>query len=109
MAFTFVVDGCAKSDPAAVCAVMAPTECPAPAPRYRDVATIVEQRCATPCHSGVPDGPWPLIDYEHVADWADVVRASLLDCSMPPADGGVSITTNERLTILAWIRCGFPE
>ncbi|MFL5305871.1 MAG: hypothetical protein ACJ8F1_11690 [Polyangia bacterium] len=92
-----------------VCSVAAPTSCPEPAPRYADVAGILNQRCAMPCHSGVPSGPWPLTDYEHVADWADAVRADLLDCSMPPADGGVSITTDDRTAVLTWIRCGSPE
>lgn len=92
-----------------VCSVTAPAACPDPAPRYADVAPIIDQRCATPCHSGVPNGPWPLTDYAHVADWADAVRADLLDCSMPPADGGVPITTDDRTAVLTWIRCGAPE
>jgi hypothetical protein len=28
---------------------------------------------------------------------------------MPPADGGTSMSDDERLAILNWIRCGFPE
>ncbi|HVY38604.1 MAG TPA: hypothetical protein VHM31_11735 [Polyangia bacterium] len=92
-----------------ICSVTAPTSCPDPAPRYADVAPIISQRCAMPCHSGVPNGPWPLTDYEHVADWADTVRADLLDCSMPPADGGVPITADDRTAVLTWIRCGAPE
>ena len=92
------------------CTVTAPTSCPAPAPHYADVEPISQQRCAGPCHSGIdPAGPWPLTDYEHVADWADVVRANLLDCSMPPADGGVTLSAEDRLAILIWLRCGFPK
>jgi hypothetical protein len=68
---------------------------------------IIERRCLG-CHSGVPEGPWPLTTYEHVADWQDVVRTDLLDCSMPPPDAGVPITIDERIAILTWIRCGFP-
>ena len=108
IAAAFVLNGCTKPVPIK-CEVTAPTACPTPVPHYNDVAAIVEQRCATPCHSGIIDGPWPLTDYEHVADWADIVRAEVLACTMPPADSGVAITDEERLAILTWIRCGFPE
>jgi len=92
------------------CTVTAPTSCPTPAPHYADVEPIIQQNCTAPCHAGVdPDGPWPLTTYEHVADWADIIRGDMLDCSMPPADAGVAITTDERQAILTWIRCGFPE
>jgi hypothetical protein len=92
------------------CAVTAPTSCPTPAPRYMDVQPIIQQNCASPCHSGTdPAGPWPLTSYEHVADWADIVSADLLDCTMPPADGGVSLSAEDRQAILTWIRCGFPQ
>jgi len=93
-----------------LCSVSAPTSCPSPAPRFADVRPIIQQTCAGPCHSGTdPAGPWPLTDYEHVADWADVVRADLLDCSMPPADAGVTLSAENRLFILNWLRCGYPE
>ena len=92
------------------CTATAPTACPTPAPRYADVKTLIQQNCAGPCHSGAdPAGPWPLTNYEHVADWADIVRADLLDCTMPPADGGVTLAPEDRLAILTWLRCGFPE
>ena len=84
--------------------------CPEPAPVYADVAPIFEQRCATAaCHSGFVGGPWPLRDYEHIADWQDVVRAEVVSCAMPPPDANVPITDEERLQILNWIRCGLPE
>ena len=92
------------------CGVVGPTECPSPPPLYADVAPIVGQRCAGPCHDGLlAEGPWPLTDYEHVADWADVIRGELLRCTMPPADSGVTMTLDERLALLTWIRCGHPE
>lgn len=92
------------------CTVTAPTSCPAPPPRYANVQAIIQQNCVGPCHSGVdPAGPWPLTDYQHVADWADLVRADLLTCAMPPADGGVTLPADDRLAILTWLRCGFPE
>jgi hypothetical protein len=102
-------DGGAIDAEALVCSVDAPTSCPDPAPRYADVAPIIDQRCVQPCHSGLPEGPWPLTDYQHVADWADVVRTDLILCVMPPADGGTSISDEERGAILTWIRCGFYE
>ncbi|MEI9953480.1 MAG: hypothetical protein WDO74_31990 [Pseudomonadota bacterium] len=93
---------------AAVCAPIAPTECPDPAPHYPDVAPIFARRCAS-CHTGIADAPWPLDNYEHIADWASVVRDELLRCSMPPADSGVTMAPVERDQILAWVRCGHPE
>lgn len=89
------------------CSVKAPTACPNPAPRYADVLPIFQQRC-TGCHSGVADGPWPLTEYEHIADWQDIIRGAMIDCSMPPPDAGVPMTNDERLAILTWIRCALP-
>lgn len=90
------------------CTVEAPTVCPDPPPRYADVAPVFQARCV-PCHYGAPGGPWPLLQYSHVADWYDTVRAFVLDCSMPPPDGGISMTDSEREAILTWILCGLPE
>jgi hypothetical protein len=90
------------------CTVRAPTACPEPPPRYADVLPIFEQRCII-CHSGAPNGPWPLDGYEHIADWQDNIRSDMLDCSMPPFDAGVPITLEERMAILTWIRCGLPK
>jgi hypothetical protein len=90
------------------CEVTAPTECSDPALRWAHVAPIFENRCAS-CHDGQPYNPWPLDSYGHVADWYDVVRDMLIDCSMPPADSVEKLPPEERDTILVWIRCGFPE
>jgi hypothetical protein len=54
----------------------------------------------------VPGGPWPLDTYEDVADWKDTIRDDVLDCSMPPPGGGVSLSNADRLAILSWVRCG---
>jgi hypothetical protein len=54
-------------------------------------------------------GPWPLTAYNHVADWQDVIRADMLTCAMPPPDAGVPMGSDERVAILTWIRCGFPQ
>jgi len=92
----------------AICAPIAPTECPDPAPHYPDVAPIFAKRCES-CHDGVADGPWPLDTYAQVAAWAHFVRDELLRCSMPPADSGVTMTPEERDQVLVWIRCGHPK
>jgi hypothetical protein len=88
--------------------VTAPTACPAPEPRFADVQPIIHDHCATPCHNGAPGGPWPLDAYQDVKDWEDLIRSDLLDCTMPPADGGVPLSDADRAAILGWIRCGSP-
>jgi hypothetical protein len=89
------------------CDTVLPTSCASPI-HYGDVAPVIEQRCAQPCHSGIPDGPWPLTDYDHVADWAEVIRDELARCSMPPPDSGISLDPAEKAAVLQWIRCGYP-
>lgn len=100
--------GARDAAPAVACSVQAPTECPAPAPRYSDVAPIFKARCAV-CHGASWTGQWPLDTYRHVVDWEDSIRAHLLACTMPPADSGVPMTDAERMQILNWIRCDAPE
>ncbi|MET0343200.1 MAG: hypothetical protein ABW252_19485 [Polyangiales bacterium] len=91
------------------CPVDPPTSCPdAGAPRYADVAPIVQRRCES-CHSPFWSGPWPLHTVGHLRDWADDVRTNLINCTMPPPDAGVPITKDERLTLLQWVRCGLPD
>jgi len=94
--------------PPATCEVQAPTSCPEVAPRYDDVAPIFAERCVV-CHAGNWNGPWPLNDYQHVADWEDTIRSNLLDCTMPPADAGVAMSRAEREQILTWLRCDLPR
>jgi uncharacterized membrane protein len=98
--------GGGQSNPQCV-PVTAPTDCPAPTPHYADVQPLLQQRCVI-CHSEAPGGPWPLTDYEHVADWGDAIRSDLLDCTMPPPDAG-PMPDEEKLAILGWIRCGTPQ
>jgi len=91
-----------------VCTIQAPTVCPDPMPHWPDVQPIFQRRCVE-CHNGMVGGPWPLMQYSHVADWFDVVRAMLLDCSMPPPDAGRPMPDEERTAILTWLLCGYPE
>jgi hypothetical protein len=91
-----------------VCTVEAPTVCPDPPPHYPDIQPIIERACV-PCHQGLPGGNWPLLQYSHVADWQDIIRAQMLACTMPPPDAGVPISDEEREAILTWILCGYLE
>ncbi len=102
-------DAGAQADAAPVipCTVTAPTACPDPAPRYPDVEPIFQQRCVV-CHSD-HSARWPLTTFNHVADWADQIHDDMLTCAMPPPQAGIPITTEERIAILTWIRCGFPQ
>lgn len=89
------------------CSVPAPTSCPAPSPTFADVQPIFNSRCVI-CHNGT--GPeWPLKDYHDIADWQDLIHDQLLDCSMPPPEAAVPMTVAERVSILTWIKCGFPQ
>jgi hypothetical protein len=90
------------------CSVEAPTTCSDPPTRYADVAPLFERHCV-PCHFGTPGGPWPLTSYKHAVDWQDIIRTAMLECTMPPADGGGVMSNEDRLAILTWIRCGYPE
>jgi hypothetical protein len=101
-------DGSARDAlPMVPCTAVAPTSCPTPAPRYADVAKLIERRCAG-CHSPLWTGPWPLDSYQHVADWQDDIRSHLLTCTMPPTDGGGPLPEEESTLLLTWIRCGLP-
>jgi hypothetical protein len=91
------------------CTVQLPTACPDPPTTFEDLQPIIDAKCVS-CHndpSGV--GPWPLSDYEHVSDWADFVRSDIYTCAMPPSDAGATLTNDERLVFLNWVRCGVPK
>jgi hypothetical protein len=90
------------------CPVAPPTVCPDPPLRYGDVSEIFGRRCVS-CHYGAVNGPWPLLTYSHAADWYDIIRSQMIDCTMPPLDSGFTMTTDERIQILTWILCGFME
>jgi hypothetical protein len=90
------------------CTVTPPAACPDPPVDYGDVEPIIAERCLA-CHIGARGGPWGLTTYGHVADWAEVIRAAMLTCAMPPPDAGIDMPDSERELILTWIKCGFPE
>lgn len=89
------------------CMVTPPTTCPDPMPRYADVQPIIQQRCVV-CHSGLTER-WPLTMYQDLADWYDTIRDDVLSCTMPPPEAAIPITTQERLAILTWIKCGYQK
>jgi cytochrome c5 len=93
---------------ALTCNVDPPLACPAGGPTYAAVQPIFARSCV-PCHDGAdPDGPWPLRTYKSAADWAEVIRADLISCEMPPADGGIPLSDEDRHALLTWIRCDYP-
>ena len=89
------------------CPIPLPTSCSNPTRRYADLVPIFVARCGS-CHAGETNGPWPLNSYQSVSDWADAIRDDLANCTMPPADGGLTMLADERAAILDWIRCGYP-
>ncbi len=99
----------ATPDAASCPQVPLPTRCPTPAPTYAgDIAPLIEAHCLE-CHSGQLPGTWPLTSYRHVADWEDLIRASMISCSMPPPDATTTLTEEQRLLVLTWLRCDLPR
>ncbi len=96
------------SDAAVECNVAAPSACPDPMPTYDTIEPIIEKHCLA-CHYGQPMGPWPLTSYEHVADWYDIIRGAMLNCTMPPPEATTTMTVAERTQLLEWLRCGYPR
>lgn len=99
----------ADAGPSEECLVTAPTTCTQTQLRWADIEPIIQQRCV-PCHDG-SQPQWPLRTYTDVADWSDIVRQNVVDCAMPPLDGGIQVgmTNVERRLILDWIKCDFPR
>jgi hypothetical protein len=89
------------------CTITAPTSCPEPWPVYADIEPVLAEHCLT-CHLGLPEGPWPLTSYSHVAAWRDELRAELLTCGMPPPEEAPPLPESDSLLLLTWIRCGMP-
>lgn len=91
---------------ALVCEVEAPRACTVdPKPKFADVMPIIAERCLG-CHDGAGE-QWPLLSYSHVASWYAQIRDAMLHCTMPPADAGIDMPSEEREALLMWIRCGF--
>jgi hypothetical protein len=86
------------------------TVCPELVPSFAaTIVPILDASCNT-CHAAdVPDAPWPLHDLGDVQAWRDLIIPDLLDCSMPPPGGGVTLSEVDRQQILTWIVCGTPD
>jgi cytochrome c5 len=71
-----------------------------------DAILPILQKSCIPCHyTSAPDAAWPLTTYSNVEAWSGVVEEDILKCAMPPADGGYSITDDERLALVNWMIC----
>ena len=89
------------------CRPLPEANCNGIVPTFTDLQPIFMHRCQT-CHNG-SGTEWPLVTYQHVADWQDQVRTEIVTCAMPPLDGGQVITYAEREAIFTWVRCGRPK
>jgi len=108
---TSPLDGSDTTDASqpAGCPYQAPQTCPASTPTYQaDVLPILQTKC-NDCHTGADGGPWPLTDYQLVVDWKISILGDLECNTMPPADAGLALTSDERSTLLAWLVCGTPQ
>ncbi len=90
-----------------MCAPLPEATCTGTVPTFTDLQPIFAGRCQS-CHNG-SGTEWPLVTYQHVADWQDQVRSEIVRCAMPPLDGGAVITYEEREAIFTWVRCGRPK
>lgn len=84
---------------------------------YRDIAPIIEGRCAS-CHVEGGVAPFPLTSYEEVAMYGALVAAVTDAGTMPPwpaADGcntykgDTSLSEAQVAVIRAWVEEGSPE
>jgi hypothetical protein len=84
--------------------------CPDPPPSFtNDVLPILNQRCNN-CHDpSLTNGPWPLDNYYDVSEWEGLIATDLVNCAMPPPDGGTTLPEAERERVMSWIVCGTPN
>lgn len=90
----------------------------AAAPTFsKDIAPIVNQRCA-PCHHPGGSGPFALLDYESVRKRGQLVRTAVQKRFMPPwlpEPGDVALAGDRHLTdrqiavFERWVDAGMPE
>ena len=90
-----------------VCETTAPTVCAMSPPTYNDVRPLFDAHCVS-CHNG-QGSEWPMTQYQHIFDWKNEIRGDVLNCTMPPYDGGVAMPTEDRQKILEWLRCDLPR
>ncbi len=83
----------------------------------RDVAPIIQARCQE-CHRPGQIGPMPLLSYDDVSSWSEMIREVVQERRMPPwhaAPGHLKfkndrgLSPRDRETLLAWIEQGCPR
>jgi hypothetical protein len=50
-----------------------------------------------------------LTDYPHIRDWQLQILQDIEGCTMPPLDGGTTLSADERQTVLGWLVCKAPD
>ena len=84
---------------------------------HGEAKAIIDARCAT-CHRPGDIGPFSLTTYEEVNAFAGVVRASIVNGTMPPWQPSdecntylhnIDLTPDEKDTLLAWLDGGALE
>lgn len=86
-----------------------PASCPSPAPGWaKDIAPVIEARCAS-CHvKGGVAADEPLTDHAQVFSRKGAVLNQVYACKMPP-EGAAPLSTAERIAIESWLVCGAPD
>ena len=83
----------------------------------KDISRIVQNRCQE-CHRPGQIGPMPLLTYDDVSSWAQMIHEVVQDNRMPPwhADPKFGkfrndrrLSQDERGQLLAWIAAGCPK
>lgn len=104
-----VVSGCnPQSD--GICPKDLPATCVMPAPSWsKDINPIFVRACVS-CHG--PDGGQqnkPFTTWFEVAARRSMVLSQVYGCRMPEPDSGITLTSDERATLLHWLVCGAPQ
>ncbi len=83
----------------------------------KQVARILQTHCQE-CHRPGQIGPFPLLTYDHAANWSAMIREVVTEKRMPPwfADPHIGRFKNDRSlpkedleTLIAWIDAGCPK
>jgi peroxiredoxin len=83
----------------------------------KDVAPIIQNRCQE-CHRPGQIGPMPLLTYDDVSSWSEMIREVVREKRMPPwhaAPGHLKfkndrgLSAEDRTTLLSWIDQGCPK
>lgn len=83
--------------------------CASAAPSYeREVASIIEQRCAACHYPGNTQSGDVFVEYDDVYSMRQTLLTRVYACVMPP-DDAPALTLDERRTLLQWFVCGAPE